>query len=108
MLAMCVGKTADSTSTPTGYHHQGVSSQKQRWVKNPVVTANSKVLPQAATRSGKYMDDRVRDKDGKEKTIVRDDEEGHLIYKPGDVLDTRCNYKLCLILQRLHCRTTNF
>jgi hypothetical protein len=34
---------------------------------------------------------------------VRDDEEGHLIYKPGDILDNRCNCQHHIYFSLLVC-----
>ena len=91
MLAMCVGKTADSTAPTTGaFHHQTVSNQKARWMKNNPSGGPGRVVPQTTNKSSR-LEDRFKDKDPKERTVVRDDEEGHLIYKPGDILDSRCN-----------------
>ena len=94
MLAMCVGKTADSTATSTGsYHNQGISSQKAKWMKSIPGSGPGRVVPLTTNKPGR-LDERFRDKEGKERPVVRDDEEGHLIYKPGDVLDNRCNHLL--------------
>ena len=40
----------------------------------------------------------------KERPVVRDDEEGHLVYKNGDILDKRCNHSSLLIRLQLSSR----
>ena len=37
----------------------------------------------------------------KERPAVRDDAEGHLVYRNGDVLDNRCNHPSLLMLLQL-------
>lgn len=47
-----------------------------------------RVVPQTTNKSSR-LEERFKEKETKERPVVRDDEEGHLIYKPGDILDNR-------------------
>ena len=109
---MCVGKTADAGPTSTVYHHghlhhhnhlhQTSSSQRlPRWGKTAAgltTVAPGKQPPQPTPRgTGHRLEERtLQREDAKERPVVRDDEEGHLVYRNGDILDNRCNHSSLL------------
>ena len=117
MLTMCVGKTADAGPAPTSayhhhhlhhhhhhHHHQPSGSQKlSRWGKTAAgmtAVAAGKTQPQPVPRgTGHRLEERVLHREeAKERQVVRDDEEGHLVYRNGDILDKRCNHSSLLML----------
>lgn len=85
MLAMCVRKTGD-TSTPTLQSHNGPS------------TAKRKHRPLKALKTRGKEERKVEEVERTVIVKVRDDEDGHLIYHKGDLLDARCTYIDILVL----------
>lgn len=80
MLAMCVRKTGDATTQPTALqsHHKldGPAKRKHK---------NLKALKTSRKEERREEPERALQK-------VKDDEDGHLIYHKGDVLESRCTY----------------
>lgn len=92
MLAMCVRKP-DDASTPTSFSQSGGSRRRLKSLKDG---SKSKTCKEPEKREPEEKT---------EPEIVRDDEDGHLIYSKGDLLQSRCmpsnvnsfNYSLCVI-----------
>ena len=66
--------------------------------------AAGKTLPQPVPRgtASHRMEERTHHREEpKERPVVRDDAEGHLVYRNGDVLDNRCNHPSLLMLLQL-------
>ena len=76
MLAMCVRKP-DDASTPTSFSQSGGSRRRLKSAKG------------SKSKTCKETDKREQE-EKTEPEIVRDDEDGHLIYSKGDVLQSRC------------------
>lgn len=76
MLAMCVRKP-DDASTPTSFSQSGGSRRRLKSLKG----SKSKTCKEAEKRE---------QEEKTEPEVVRDDEDGHLIYSKGDILQSRC------------------
>ena len=100
MLAMCVRKTADSTHPVTGI--MGAVQPGGTTVSSGS-TSKRKHKPFKATKPRSSKEDRRVGKEKEDERVpspkVQDDDDGHLIYRKGDVLESRCElatgYKAC-------------
>ena len=89
LAAMCVRKTGDS-----GSQREVVGNS------NPTVKKKQKTFRMMTmkSRSSQRETKREREKELEEKRVivpkvhVQDDEDGHLIYRKGDVLESRCKF----------------
>lgn len=79
LAAMCVRKPGDSASSAIA-----VQSSKSRKHQKPL-----KALQKSRTEEKK---EGVTELTVTVPVKVRDDDDGHLIYKKGDLLDSRCTY----------------
>ena len=79
MLAMCVRKTGDATTPTSLQSHHKLDVPAKRKHKN------MKALKTSRKEERREEPERTLPK-------VKDDEDGHLIYHKGDVLESRCTY----------------
>lgn len=96
MLAMCVRKTGDTHSVsgvcsmgavqPAGTGSGGSSSKRKHKPFKMVKPRSSKEERRDLCR-GK---EREREEERVPSPKVQDDDDGHLIYRKGDLLETRC------------------
>lgn len=90
LAAMCVRKTGDSGSQREVIGSSSNAAVKKKHKSFKVVTMKSRSSQRETKR------DKERDLDERHviapKVHVQDDEDGHLIYRKGDLLDMRCGF----------------
>lgn len=93
MLAMCVRKTADTTHPVTGICPMGAVQPSGSGSAGSSSKRKHKPFKGTKTRSSKE-DRRERGKEEERlpSPKVQDDDDGHLIYRKGDVLESRCEF----------------